>query len=141
VAGRSGEALVVTMRELSRNTGKIVKQVRDEQRVAIVTGPSGFAAILQPLDPERIHRLVVESAQELVATRESSEQALARGKTITASALADELGVDLMPKTATLRAVRRAPRRAQRVATQASTKAAKAASRSSGKARVKRAGQ
>jgi hypothetical protein len=142
---QSRDALVVTMRELSRNTARIVRRVKEEQRPAIVTGRSGIAAILQPLDTERIHRLVVESASELVATRESSEQALAKGRTMTAAALAEELGIDLVQTKVGRRVLGAAPKAAGRGATmtpkvtRASKRVPKATRRTPGKARAKRA--
>lgn len=93
-AARSTDALVVSMRELSRKTGGIVKQIKREKRPAVVMNRGSYAAIIQPLDADRIRQLVMESASDLVATRTGSERALAAGKTMTASELAEELGIE-----------------------------------------------
>ena len=122
----SGDALVVTTRELARKAGQIIRSIRENQRSAIITGRDGFAAILQPLNTERINRLVLESVSELTAARTVSEKALSEGKTTTATELASELGIELHPGSVALRRAARTPRAVKGTPGKVAAKASKA---------------
>ncbi|MDA8331307.1 MAG: type II toxin-antitoxin system prevent-host-death family antitoxin [Candidatus Dormibacteraeota bacterium] len=82
------------MRDLSRNTSRVVQDVARTGRPALVTVHGRPLAALVPIDAAEIEDFILANAPEFIASMREAEADLAAGLTRPASELFDELDKD-----------------------------------------------
>lgn len=69
----------VSIRELSRNTGSIMRSLAAAKRPAIITERGRPVGLLIPTDPDEFEDFVLEHAPEFIRLRQEAERDLADG--------------------------------------------------------------
>jgi prevent-host-death family protein len=82
VGVKGGTAMpVVGIRELSRNTSKLVEEVQATGQAYVVTRHGAPAVALVPIPAELLEDLVLARAPEFIKSMQEADEALAEGKT------------------------------------------------------------
>lgn len=84
----------VGMRDLSRNTRRVVQAVAQTGRPALVTVNGRPMAALVPIDAAELEDFILANAPEFIASMREAEEDLAAGRTRPAGELFDELNQD-----------------------------------------------
>ena len=98
----------VNVRELARNTSKVIDDVAKRGRATLVTRAGRPVAAVVPINAEALEDWILANAPEFVEGMRLADEEMARGET----AWLDERGRIVQSKPG--RAPRRAPRRAAR---------------------------
>lgn len=81
----------IGIRDLSRNTSKVVEEVTATRRPALVTNHGKLVAALIPVDEAAIEDWVLATAPQFVEDRAAAEREYAAGETTTLSEFLEEL--------------------------------------------------
>ena len=73
----------VTLRELSRSTGRVVAEVSRTRRPALVTNRGKLVAAVVPVDDEAVADWVLANAPEFVGSMRAAEEDLRARRTLT----------------------------------------------------------
>jgi prevent-host-death family protein len=73
----------VTLRELSRNAGRVVAEVSRTRRPALVTNRGKLVAAVVPVDDEAVADWVLANAPEFVGSMRAAEEDLRARRTLT----------------------------------------------------------
>lgn len=73
----------VTLRELSRSTGRVLAEVSRTRRPALVTNRGKLVAAVVPVDDEAVADWVLANAPEFVGSMRAAEEDLGAGRTLT----------------------------------------------------------
>lgn len=82
---------MVGIRDLSRNASRVVEEVHESGRPALVTVNGRPTALLTPIDEDALEDYLLANAPEFVASRAEAERDLAEGSTRDMNELFDEL--------------------------------------------------
>jgi prevent-host-death family protein len=81
----------ITIRELSRNTTRVVDDVQKSGRPALVTRNGKFVAAVVPIDEDELEDWILSTAPEFVESMREADRDLAEGRTVSLKSLLDEL--------------------------------------------------
>jgi prevent-host-death family protein len=83
---------VVGIRQLSRDTSKVVQEVQASGRPAVVTRNGRLVAALVPIAEDELEDWVLANAPEFVDSIRDADEDLAAGRTTSLDALLDDEG-------------------------------------------------
>jgi len=98
----------VNVRELARNTSKVIDDVERSKRPAIITRSGRPVAAVVPIDSEALEDWVLANAPEFVEGMKTADEEFRRGETISM----DELFARIEQRSTTKTAATKRPRRA-----------------------------
>lgn len=81
----------VSIRELSRSAGLIIRSLTKARRPAIITDRGRPVGILFPTDPDEFEEFILRHAPEFIRAREEAEEALRDGNVRRLRDVVDEL--------------------------------------------------
>jgi prevent-host-death family protein len=96
----------VNVRELARNTSKVIDEVSRRRRATLVTRGGRPVAAVVPIDADALEDWILANAPEFVEGMRLADEEMRQGKTV----WLDERG-RIMPRTPRRRAARRSARR------------------------------
>lgn len=77
---------VVNVRELARNTSKVISEVAKSKRATLVTRNGYPVAAVVPVDADAFEDWIMANAPEFIASRRQADEDLKRGRTISLEA-------------------------------------------------------
>ena len=96
----------VNVRELARNTSKVIGDVERRKRPAIITRSGRPVAAVVPIDSDALEDWILANAPEFVEGMRQAEEEFRRGETISM----DELFARIERRSATKKAAKRSRR-------------------------------
>jgi len=82
----------VSIRDLSRNTSRVVEDVASTGRPALVTRHGAPVAAVVPIDTEKLEDFVLANSPDVLASLKEADDDLAAGRTRSAAEVFDSLG-------------------------------------------------
>lgn len=74
---------VVNVRELARNTSKVISEVAKSKRATLVTRNGHPVAVVVPVDPDAFEDWIMANTPEFIASLRQADADLKHGRTIT----------------------------------------------------------